>query len=88
MGTEEPGLPCLLAGVAVKPLFRTTEMSLTREEIKSLLEQWNLAWDSHDLEGIMKLFPNEVLFENLLSAPSSTIQGNLYYLARICIINV
>ena len=39
-------------------------MSLTREEIKSLLEQWNLAWDNHDLEGVMKLFHDEIVFDN------------------------
>ena len=39
-------------------------MPLTRKEIKGLLEEWNLAWDNHDLEGVMKLFPDEVLFEN------------------------
>ena len=39
-------------------------MSLTREEIKSALKQWNLAWDNHDLEGVIELFHDEVLFEN------------------------
>ena len=39
-------------------------MPLSREEIKNALKQWNLAWDNHDLEGVMKLFHDEVLFEN------------------------
>ncbi len=39
-------------------------MSLTREEIKSALKKWNLCWDNHDLEGVMNLFHDEVLFEN------------------------
>ena len=39
-------------------------MSLTREEIKNVLKEWNLAWDNHDLEEVMKLFHDEVLFEN------------------------
>ena len=39
-------------------------MSLFREEIKSALREWNLAWDNHDLEGVMKLFHEEALFEN------------------------
>jgi len=28
------------------------------------MKEWNLAWDNHDLEGVMKLFYGEVLFEN------------------------
>ncbi|MFH1481142.1 MAG: nuclear transport factor 2 family protein [Pseudomonadota bacterium] len=39
-------------------------MSLSREEIKDALRQWNLAWDDHDLEGVMKLFHDDILFEN------------------------
>ena len=39
-------------------------MILSRREIKNALKQWNLAWDNHDLEGVMKLFHDEVVFEN------------------------
>jgi ketosteroid isomerase-like protein len=39
-------------------------MPLSRKEIKNALKQWNLAWDNHDLEGVIKLFHDEVLFEN------------------------
>jgi len=39
-------------------------MPLTREEIRRLLEEWNLAWDNHDLEGVSELFHEEILFEN------------------------
>ena len=39
-------------------------MTLSRREIRNALKQWNLAWASHDLEGVMKLFHEEVLFEN------------------------
>jgi len=39
-------------------------MSLSREEIKKAMKEWNFAWDNHDLEGVMKLFHDEVLFEN------------------------
>ncbi len=39
-------------------------MPLTRKEIKSLLKEWNRAWDNHDLDGVMRLFHDEVLFEN------------------------
>lgn len=39
-------------------------MLLPREEIKNALQEWNLSWDNHDLEGVMKLIHDEVLFEN------------------------
>jgi ketosteroid isomerase-like protein len=39
-------------------------MTLSRIEIKNALKRWNLAWDNHDLEGVMKLFHDEVVFEN------------------------
>jgi hypothetical protein len=39
-------------------------MFLTREEIKHALEEWNRSWDHHDLEGVLKLMHEEVLFEN------------------------
>jgi ketosteroid isomerase-like protein len=39
-------------------------MTLSKRKMKNALKQWNLAWDNHDLEGVMKLFHDEVLFEN------------------------
>ena len=39
-------------------------MPLSREEIKNAMKQWNLAWNNHDLEEVMKLFHDEALFEN------------------------
>lgn len=39
-------------------------MSLSREEIMDALKQWNLAWNNHDLDGVMQLFHDEILFEN------------------------
>lgn len=39
-------------------------MVLSREEIREALNQWNHAWDKHDLNGVMELFDEEVLFEN------------------------
>jgi ketosteroid isomerase-like protein len=39
-------------------------MPLSREEIKNAVTKWNLAWDRHDLEEVMELFHDEVLFEN------------------------
>jgi len=39
-------------------------MTLSREAIKKALDEWNSAWDNHDLDGVMQLFHEEVLFEN------------------------
>lgn len=39
-------------------------MKLNKDEIKEALDKWNEAWDAHDLEGVMALFHDEVLFEN------------------------
>ncbi|MFC1883192.1 YybH family protein [Thermodesulfobacteriota bacterium] len=39
-------------------------MLLSREDIKDALEKWNKAWDNHDLDGVMELFHDEVMFEN------------------------
>ena len=43
-------------------------MGLGREEIKEALDRWNRAWDDHDLEGVMALFHDEILFENWTGA--------------------
>jgi ketosteroid isomerase-like protein len=37
---------------------------LSREEIKRALAEWNKAWDKHDLDSVMALFHDDVLFEN------------------------
>ncbi|HSR10782.1 MAG TPA: nuclear transport factor 2 family protein [Thermodesulfobacteriota bacterium] len=37
---------------------------IPQDEIKRLLEEWNRAWDRHDLEGVMDLFHDEIVFEN------------------------
>ena len=39
-------------------------MKLTKKEIKDALTRWNRAWDAHDLEGVMALFHDDILFEN------------------------
>ena len=39
-------------------------MKLTKLEIKDALTQWNKAWDAHDLEGVMALFHDDILFDN------------------------
>ncbi|MCK9275510.1 MAG: nuclear transport factor 2 family protein [Syntrophales bacterium] len=36
----------------------------TRKEIEEKLEKWNLAWDAHDLDGVMELFHPDTIFEN------------------------
>ena len=39
-------------------------MSFSRQEIEDALKNWNLAWDRHDLDGVMQLFHDEIVFEN------------------------
>jgi uncharacterized protein (TIGR02246 family) len=41
---------------------------LSRNEIKEALTRWNQAWDEHDLDGVMELFHEDVLFENWTGA--------------------
>jgi len=43
-------------------------MKLSRKEIKSLLKEWNLAWDKHDLDKVMSVFHDEIFFENWTGA--------------------
>lgn len=39
-------------------------MELSREEIRKALTIWNRAWYNRDLEGVMELFHDDVLFDN------------------------
>jgi len=39
-------------------------MKLSREEMMTALKEWNQAWGNHDLDGVMKLFHDDILFEN------------------------
>ena len=39
-------------------------MTLTRTEIKTLWEDWNAAWDAHDLDRVMTFFHEEIYFNN------------------------
>jgi len=39
-------------------------MTLSRREIEKVLRRWNIAWNNHDLEGVMALFHKEVVFDN------------------------
>ena len=46
-------------------------MPLSREEIKNAVKKWNLAWDRHDLQEVMELFHDEVIFENWTGGKAS-----------------
>jgi len=37
---------------------------LSRKQIEVSLRKWNQAWSNHDLEGVMELFHEEILFDN------------------------
>ena len=39
-------------------------MKLTRNEIEALWDNWNTAWDNHDLEGVIKLVHDDIYFDN------------------------
>jgi ketosteroid isomerase-like protein len=41
---------------------------LSRKEIETALGKWHRAWAEHDLDGVMELFHEEVLFENWTGA--------------------
>ena len=41
---------------------------LSRSDIKTALDRWNHAWDNHNLEGVLELLHDEVLFENWTGA--------------------
>jgi len=49
-------------------ILKEQRMPLSRNEIEKALKQWNLAWDEHDLEGVMALFHEAVVFENWTGA--------------------
>ena len=39
-------------------------MSLSRQEILDAMADWGRSWDEHDLDGVMNLFHEKVLFDN------------------------
>jgi ketosteroid isomerase-like protein len=39
-------------------------MKLTRKEIEAIWDNWNTAWDKHDLEWVMEFFHDDILFDN------------------------
>ena len=36
-------------------------MELTRKEIETIWDDWNTAWDKHDLEWVMEFFHDDIL---------------------------
>ena len=43
-------------------------MKLSRQDLIKALQDWNQAWDNHDLDGVIALFDDEILFENWTGA--------------------
>jgi len=39
-------------------------MNLSKAEIVLLFNEWLIAWNDHNLEGVMKLFDENIVFEN------------------------
>ena len=39
-------------------------MKLTRKEIEIFWNNWNAAWDNHDLDSIMEFFHDDIYFNN------------------------
>ena len=39
-------------------------MKLTRNEIEILWDNWNTAWNNHDLNGVMEFFHDDIYFNN------------------------
>jgi hypothetical protein len=47
---------------------RRKGMVLTRAEIKVFMTRWCSAWDDHDLDAILKMCHEDILFENWTAA--------------------
>lgn len=41
-----------------------SEINLSRAEILFLFNEWLIAWNEHDLDGVMKLLDEYIVFEN------------------------
>lgn len=39
-------------------------VALSREEIRSAIEVWNLAWERYDLDGVLALMRDDIVFDN------------------------
>lgn len=46
-------------------------MSFSRQEIEDALRRWNLSWDKHNLDGVIQLFHDEIVFENWTAGKAS-----------------
>jgi hypothetical protein len=46
-------------------------MNLSKEEILGLFKAWLAAWNAHDLNGVMALFHDDIVFENWTGATVS-----------------
>lgn len=43
-------------------------MKLSRQELIKVMQNWNQAWENHDLDGVVALFDDDILFENWTGA--------------------
>ena len=43
-------------------------MALSRNEIRTAISEWQRAWNDHDLDGVLDLFHDEVIFEHWTGA--------------------
>jgi len=41
---------------------------LWKQEIRNALDKWNQAWDEHNLDGVMELFHEDILFDHWTGA--------------------
>ena len=41
-----------------------TKKMISRDDIRRLMNEWKHSWNRHDLDGVMELFHDSVLFEN------------------------
>ena len=39
-------------------------MKLSKQELIDAVNKWNQSWDSYDLDGVMELFHEEIIFDN------------------------
>ena len=46
----------------------TESASLSRQEIRTTIAEWLRVWNEHDLDRVMDLFHDEIVFENWTGA--------------------
>lgn len=39
-------------------------MNLSRDEMQRHFDQWLIAWNNHDIDGVMEFIHDEIIFEN------------------------